>query len=259
MASIFEDVWDGITDYISGGKKSSRDYENKVKEAAESYKKIVEDAGRSRDEAYSAAKSDYDTAMKEASEAYGVSMKELQDYLKSENDAAEAMRKSDKELSAEGKEAASAAANNKAGIAKRNAKAAAMQTSGSKLLSAIQGAQGAVDASTQGYDESASEHANRAANLNQAAITNRMNQAAQMANVMGDTAKTKYSNATNTAANRYEAGLNAANKSYETATDTAKSNLDAAKNAAEVEARNAAESRSNKSNLVSGLLRSWLG
>lgn len=259
MASIFEDVWEGITDYISGGKKSSRNYENKVKEAADAYKKIVEEAGKSRDEAYSVAKSDYDTAMKEASDAYGVSMQELQDYLKSENEAAEAMRKSDKELTAEGKEAASAAANNKAGIAKRNAKAAAMQTSGSKLMAAIQGAQGAVDASTQGYDESASEHANRAANLNQAAITNKMNQANQMAGLMSDTAKTKYSNATNTATNRYEAGLNAANKSYETATDAAKSNYDAANKAAELAASNDAESRSNKSNMVSGLLKSWLG
>lgn len=67
--------------------------------------------------------------------------------------------KSAKELYSEGKEVAGAQAGNKAGIAKRNAKAAAMQGSGSKLMSAIQGAQGAVDASTQGFDEGASNAA----------------------------------------------------------------------------------------------------
>ena len=67
--------------------------------------------------------------------------------------------KSAKELYQEGKETASAAANNKAGIAAKNAKAAAMQNSGSKLLSAIQGAEAANKASQEGYDTTATQAA----------------------------------------------------------------------------------------------------
>ena len=73
--------------------------------------------------------------------------------------------KSAQQLYQEGKEAASSAAANKAGIAKRNAKAAAMQTGGSKLLSAIQGAQAANDASAQGFDETAANQAALGANI----------------------------------------------------------------------------------------------
>lgn len=67
--------------------------------------------------------------------------------------------KSAKELYQEGKETAAAAANNKAGIAAKNAKAAAMQQSGSKLLSAIQGAEAANKASQEGYDTTAAQAA----------------------------------------------------------------------------------------------------
>ena len=67
--------------------------------------------------------------------------------------------KSAKELYQEGKETAAAAANNKAGIAAKNAKAAAMQNSGSKLLSAIQGAEAANKASQEGYDTTAAQAA----------------------------------------------------------------------------------------------------
>lgn len=74
-------------------------------------------------------------------------------------------QKSAKQLYQEGKEVASAAASNKAGIAKRNAKAASMQSGGSKLMSAIQGAQAAVDASTGGFDETAGNAAALGANV----------------------------------------------------------------------------------------------
>lgn len=80
------------------------------------------------------------------------------EYSQSLKDIA-ANTKGAKELYQAGKEAASSAANNKAGIAKRNAKAAAMQGGGSRLMAAIQGAQGAVDASTDGYDSAASNYA----------------------------------------------------------------------------------------------------
>jgi len=76
---------------------------------------------------------------------------EMKDIAKNTKDA--------KQLYQEGKEVASAAANNKAGIAQRNAKASAMQNSGSRLMSAIQGAQAASDASRAGYDETASNAA----------------------------------------------------------------------------------------------------
>ena len=70
-----------------------------------------------------------------------------------------------KELYNEGKEVASAAANNKAGIAQRNAKAASMQNSGSRLMSALHGAQAASDASREGYDATASNAAGLAGQM----------------------------------------------------------------------------------------------
>lgn len=73
--------------------------------------------------------------------------------------------KSAKELYQEGKETASAQANNKAGLAMKNAKAAAMQQSGSKLLSAIQGAEAANKATQEGYDTAATNAANLGANI----------------------------------------------------------------------------------------------
>lgn len=93
-------------------------------------------------------------AIEEAGAEYNKQMKELA-----------ANQKSAKDLYSEGKEIAGAAASNKAGQAKRNAKAAAMQGSGSKLMSAIQGAQAAVDASTEGFDTAAGNAASLGANV----------------------------------------------------------------------------------------------
>lgn len=62
-------------------------------------------------------------------------------------------QKSAKDLYQEGKEVASSMANNEAGIAMKNAKAASMQNSGSKLLSAIQGAEAANQATQSGFDK----------------------------------------------------------------------------------------------------------
>lgn len=73
--------------------------------------------------------------------------------------------KSAKELYNEGKETASAQANNKAGLAMKNAKAASMQQSGSKLLSAIQGAEAANKATQEGYDTASTQAANLGANI----------------------------------------------------------------------------------------------
>ena len=73
--------------------------------------------------------------------------------------------KSAKELYQEGKEAAAAAANNEAGIAAKNAKATSMQISGSKLLSAIQGAEAANKATQEGYNSTASNIADLGAGI----------------------------------------------------------------------------------------------
>lgn len=258
MNTVFSDIFENIWDEFTGGRKSSRDYNDRVKAAAEEYKRDVEEAANRRDASYKELKEEYANAMKEASDAYGVSIKEMQDYLKGETEAAEAMRKSDKELTAEGKEAASATANNKAGLAKRNAKAAAMQTSGSKLMSAIQAAQGAVDASTAGYDEASSEHASRAAALNQASIANRINQANQLAGTMGEAAKNKYSTKIGEAGTNLDTGLRNADTAFEAATASSKSKLDAANAAAENAANTASERRKTKSELAAGIFRGLL-
>ena len=256
MSSVFSDIFGNFWDDLTGGNKSSREYDDKVKAASEEYKKAVEEASAARDKTYKELKDEYANLMKEASDEYGVSIKEIQDYLKGETEAAEATRKSDKELTAEGREAASATANNKAGLAKRNAKAAAMQTSGSKLMSAIQAAQGAVDASTAGYDEASSEHANRAASLNQASIANRINQANQLAGTMGEAAKNKYSTKIGEAGTNLDTGLRNADTAFEAATASSKSKLDAANAAAENAANTAAERRKTKSELAAGLFKS---
>lgn len=77
--------------------------------------------------------------------------------LAADTEAAKSNLKSSKELYQLGKETASAQAGNKAGIAKKNAKAAAMQSGGSRLMSAIQGAEAANAASQEGFDTGANQ------------------------------------------------------------------------------------------------------
>lgn len=76
--------------------------------------------------------------------------------LAADLETAKSNLKSSKELYQLGKETASAQAGNKAGIAKKNAKAAAMQNNRSRLMSAIQGAEAANTASQEGFDAGAS-------------------------------------------------------------------------------------------------------
>lgn len=179
MASIFEDIWDGITDYVSGGRSSSRDYEKEMRRA----------------------QADYENSMKGIRE----------DYAK-DVEAAQAKRKSVKQIGQEGKEAAAAEAANKAGIAKKNAKAAAMQTSGSKLMSAIQGAQAANDAVQQGYDNAAARNTSMAQAINEADITNALTAAQNKANLAGQVADQKYNTTANVAAKRKESADASANR-----------------------------------------------
>jgi len=59
------------------------------------------------------------------------------------------------DLYKEGRAAAGVAASDKAGIAKKQAKAAAAMNNASKTMAAIQGAQAATDAVQSGYDQAA--------------------------------------------------------------------------------------------------------
>ena len=228
MASLWDDIYSGFTDFLSGGKESSRDYEKTLAAANEAYNAAMTAAGDT-----------YSKASTAAGEAYKTATENISSYLDEANKTAQGMRKSEKDLQQEGKEYASAAANNKAGIAKRNAKAASMQQTGSKLMSAIQGAQGAVDAATQGYDTAASESATRAASQNNADIANYLSLAGSKANVMSDTAK-----------NAYNTAMDTAGRNYDTAITNAKNAYDSAKAGADVAASNASESRKNKQNLI---------
>ena len=127
-------------------------------------------------------------------------------------EAAQAKRKSLKEIGAEGKEAAATEASNKAGIAKKNAKAAAMQNSGSRLMSAIQGAQAANDAVSSGFDAAAARNTAMAQGINEADITNALNAAQNKANLASAAAKNKYDTASNIAATEKANADNSANR-----------------------------------------------
>ena len=100
---------------------------------------------------FSLGKGTTDESAEEIEEAGKAYQKQMNDIAKN--------TKSAKELYQEGKETAAASANNKAGIAAKNAKAASMMNSGSKLLSAIQSAEAANEASQEGYDTTAAQAA----------------------------------------------------------------------------------------------------
>lgn len=168
MASIFEDVWDNVTDFFSGGRQSSREYEDTINRAQADYANTI-----------AKSQADYEQAMKDA----------------------ESKRKSTKELYSEGKEIASAAAGNKAGLAKKNAKAAAMQGTGSKLMSAIQGAQAAADAASEGFDATAGTAASMSQMSNAQAIQNAQNAAQNKLNAEQQAAQNRLNATTGAAAN----------------------------------------------------------
>lgn len=88
------------------------------------------------------------------------------------NKAAEATKavKDTQTLANEGRSAAGIAASDKAGEAKKAAKAAAMQGGGGRLAAATSGANAAANASAQGYAETANQMTNVAANQNAAKV-----------------------------------------------------------------------------------------
>lgn len=91
-------------------------------------------------------------------------------------------RSSAADLYSKGQEAAGSAAGNKAGIAKREVRAAALMNGGGKLASAVQGAQAASDAVSEGYDSTAANAANLAASQENAEKTADYNKTVAQAN-----------------------------------------------------------------------------
>lgn len=85
-----------------------------------------------------------------------------------------------------GRSAAGVAANDKAGIAKKQATAAAKMGNASKLQAAIAGANAANDAVQQGYDETANQAAAMEASRQQQQANLNFNKAAQQAQTISD-------------------------------------------------------------------------
>ena len=85
-------------------------------------------------------------------------------------------------LSNKAREAAGQAAGDKAGIAKKQAKAASAMQGGSRLLNAINASSAAANAATEGYDEAQSRAMNLEATRQQSDLANRLNKAQAKAN-----------------------------------------------------------------------------
>ena len=85
-------------------------------------------------------------------------------------------------LSNKAREAAGQAAGDKAGIAKKQAKAASAMQGGSRLMNAINAASAASNAATEGYDEAQSRAMNLEANRQQSDVSNKLNKATNKAN-----------------------------------------------------------------------------
>lgn len=85
-------------------------------------------------------------------------------------------------LSNKAREAAGQAAGDKAGIAKKQAKAASAMQGGSRLMNAINAASAASNAATEGYDEAQSRAMNLEASRQQSDVANRLSKAQAKAN-----------------------------------------------------------------------------
>lgn len=80
-------------------------------------------------------------------------------------------------LANKARETAGQAAGDKAGIAKKQAKAASAMQGGSRLLNAINASSAAANAATEGYDEAQSRAMNLEASRQQSDVANRLNKA----------------------------------------------------------------------------------
>ena len=85
-------------------------------------------------------------------------------------------------LANKARETAGQAAGDKAGIAKKQAKAASAMQGGSKLLNAINASSAAANAATEGYDEAQNRAMNLEASRQQSDVANRLNKATNKAN-----------------------------------------------------------------------------
>lgn len=85
-------------------------------------------------------------------------------------------------LSNKARETAGQAAGDKAGIAKKQAKAASAMQGGSRLLNAINASSAAANAATEGYDEAQNRAMNLEASRQQSDVANRLNKATNKAN-----------------------------------------------------------------------------
>lgn len=85
-------------------------------------------------------------------------------------------------LANKGREAAGQAAGDKAGIAKKQAKAASAMQGGSRLLNAINASSAAANAATEGYDEAQQRAMNLEASRQQSDVSNKLNKATNKAN-----------------------------------------------------------------------------
>ena len=85
-------------------------------------------------------------------------------------------------LSNKAREAAGQAAGDKAGIVKKQAKAASAMQGGSRLLNAINASSAAANAATEGYDEAQNRAMNIEASRQQSDVANRLNKANSKAN-----------------------------------------------------------------------------
>lgn len=89
-------------------------------------------------------------------------------------------------LSNKARETAGQAAGDKAGIAKKQAKAASAMQGGSRLLNAINASSAAANAATEGYDEAQNRAMNLEASRQQSDVANRLNKATNKANARMD-------------------------------------------------------------------------
>ena len=181
----------GITDFLDplgifGGSKSSKYAQEAYQQALAAITNAAQQSNKYLEEGKSKAQS----------------------YL----DAIDTSRKSAKQLYQEGREIAGTAANDKAGLAKKQAKAAAMQAGGGKLFAAIQGAQAATDAVQTGYDEAAQSAAQMAQSQENAQKGAEMSKAQSQANTELNTAQSQAQNATSLGAAAAGAAQNYGNQ-----------------------------------------------
>lgn len=95
------------------------------------------------------------------------------------------------DLYKEGRGVASAAAGDKAAIAKKQAKAAAMQNGAGRMTAAVQGAGAASNAVNEGFDSNVATGMSTAQSQEQAANSNELSKAGTQANALMSTAQGK--------------------------------------------------------------------